>query len=369
MVDMRLINQESSMKKMWMIIGILSICDILGLFFGGIYINSLMDKPLGPSLHGNSIKQTVSGSGHVQTSSQDQNQTPAPSQSQNQGIQLPPLCGNTPVLTVLAVGTDFEGDNYLYGLADVIRVVRIDFTIHQVSVLTLERDIWLEIPGISDHYGITHGKINQAYFFGVPAMGYYDGAGGGAGLLAATLKKNFDLDVDNYVVVDMAVFTKFVDALGGIDVNLPTPIEGSPGFPYSFKSGEQHLTGKRALELARSRENYSTIFRNNNQTIILKAIFAKLNSPEIIPKIPKLLQAFQKTELTDLSTRQIESMICLLKKMDKADLLFHSIPARYYVAGWTFDDYVRQNVWIWNIDFNVFRSYISDFMKGQWPQE
>src|ERR1035437_5385954 len=80
--------------------------------------------------------------------------------------------------------------------------------------------------------GITHGLLNQAYFYGVPAMGYYNGPGGGAGLLAATLKQNFDLDVDNYVVVNMYTFVKFVDALGGIDVNLPQPVDGTPNLPF-----------------------------------------------------------------------------------------------------------------------------------------
>jgi LCP family protein required for cell wall assembly len=344
---MRQNHQEGSMSKKRIIIAIISICAIIGLVLGVVILNSLMDKPLGPSL--------------------GQGQTPGQNPAQDQAIQLPPLCGQTPVLTVLVVGIDYRGGNYLYGLADVIRIVRIDFTTHQVSILTLDRAIWVEIPGISNHYGITHGLLNQSYFYGVPAMGYYDGSGGGAGLLAETLKKNFDLGVDNYVVVNFSTFVKFIDALGGIDVNLPAPVDGTPG--TFFNAGKQQLSGTQALELARIREKYSTLIRDSNQDFIIKGIFDRLSSPDIITKIPKLLQAFTGAGLTDLSPRQIENMVCLLKKMDKTDLTFREIPDKYYVNGWIYEQDLHQDVNIWNIDFNIFRSYISDFMKGQWPQE
>jgi cell envelope-related function transcriptional attenuator common domain len=306
-----------------------------------------MDKPLGPSL--------------------GQGQSPVQNAAQNQSDQTPPLCGQTPILNVLVVGIDYRGGNYLYGLADVIRIVRIDFTNHQVSVLTLDRAIWVEIPGISAHYGITNGMLNQAYFYGVPAMGYYDGSGGGAGLLAETLKKNFDLDVNNYAVVNFSTFVKFVDALGGIDVNLPEPVDGTPG--TFFNAGEQHLNGTQSLELARIREKYTTLIRDSNQDFIIKGIFDKLSSPDVITKIPKLIQTFTGAGLTDLSPRQIENMACLLNKMGKTDLTFREIPDKYYVNGWTYDKDLNQNINIWNVDFNIFRSYVSDFMKGQWPQE
>jgi anionic cell wall polymer biosynthesis LytR-Cps2A-Psr (LCP) family protein len=71
-------------------------------------------------------------------------------------------------MTILAVGADNRADNYIYGLADVIRLVDIDFVTPRVTVFSLPRDLWVEIPDISDHYGITHGKLNQAYFMEHP---------------------------------------------------------------------------------------------------------------------------------------------------------------------------------------------------------
>ena len=63
-------------------------------------------------------------------------------------------------------GVHFETDvaNYLYGLADVIKVVRIDFVTPKVTVISLPRDLWVQIPGIED-FGVTEGKLNQSYFY------------------------------------------------------------------------------------------------------------------------------------------------------------------------------------------------------------
>ena len=283
-----------------------------------------------------------------------------------------PVCGNVPVLTVLAVGIDYEPGGYVYGLADVIRIVRIDFTTHKVSVLTLDRAIWVEIPGISAHYGITHGLLNQAYFYGVPAMGYYSGSAGGAGLLADTLQKNFGLNVDNYMVVNFEAFVKIVDTLGGIDVNLPTAVDGNvSGYNLGFfNAGINHLSGAQALNLARIREGYSTLIRDSNQDQIIKAIYQKVTSPAIIPKIPSLLQTLLGAGLTDLSPAQIQNMICLVQKMNGSnDLTLRAIPDNQYVYAWIYDQDMHQDVNIWKIDFAVFRSYIADFMQGQWPQD
>jgi LCP family protein required for cell wall assembly len=368
-------HTDANMNKKRVIIAILSVCAMIGLILGVLQFNSLMEQPLGPSLKGNPTEQPPSIPNQVSTPGQlstpGQVQIPGQLPEQIQATLLPPLCGQIPILTVLAVGIDFRGDNFLYGLADVIRIVRIDFTTHKVSALTLDRAIWVEIPGISEHYGITHGALNQSYFYGVPAMGYYDGPGGGAGLLAATLKKNFDLDVENYVVINFPAFVKFVDALGGIDVNLPEPVDGrmqGPSWGY-FNAGQQHLNGSRALILARIRVGYTTLFRDRNQDIIVKGIYDKLSSPEIIVKIPRLLQVFQNAGLTDLSPRQIENMVCLFMMMDRTDLIFRGIPDKYYVYSWIYSQDMHQDINVWKVDFDIFRAYINDFMKGQWPDE
>ena len=69
-----------------------------------------------------------------------------------------PICNGPSSMTFLAIGSDQRGTSYLYGLADSIYVAYIDFTVPKVMVIDFPRDLWVEIPGISDHFGITHGK-------------------------------------------------------------------------------------------------------------------------------------------------------------------------------------------------------------------
>jgi hypothetical protein len=95
---------------------------------------------------------------------------PLPSATMSPTEAPQPLCGGPVSMLVLAVGAD-SGQDYRYGLADVIRIVRVDFTIPKVAVLSMPRDLWVEIPEIENNYGIDHGKLNQAYFYGGPGMG------------------------------------------------------------------------------------------------------------------------------------------------------------------------------------------------------
>ncbi|MFC2028855.1 LCP family protein [Chloroflexota bacterium] len=294
---------------------------------------------------------------------------------QKRNDQFRPLCGNKSILNILVAGIDYWGDDYLYGLADSIRIIRVDFRTHEVSVLTLERAIWVEIPGISDHYGITHHNLNMAYLYGVPAMGYYDGQNGGAGLLAETLKLNLGIDIDNYLVVGMEAFAEGIDILGGIDVYLPQEVVGDFGEPGSeyyqtlgyFPPGLNHLDGQRTLDLSRIRMGYSTIFRNQNQDRIFKGIFQKVLSPGTILRLPELVQLWKDSVLTNITPDQIGSMICLVSRMRSSDLSFTSIPKEYYIETWNTDPALESPVDGFNVDFEFFRKYINKFLNGQIP--
>ena len=114
---------------------------------------------------------------------------------------LPPIgtCGAPPRMNILVVGSDARSDSYLYGLADMIRIVRIDFVNPKVTILEFPRDLWVEIPDIADNLnGQDHEKLNQAYLYGNPGFGYTDDPAQGPGLLARTLTLNFGIQIDHY---------------------------------------------------------------------------------------------------------------------------------------------------------------------------
>ena len=281
------------------------------------------------------------------------------------------LCGGPPVMTLLVIGSDERQDDYLYGLSDSIRLVRIDFTKPEVLSLDIPRDLWVEIPDISDHYGVDHGKLNEAYFFGNPGMGYYDGPGEGPGLLARTLQENFGVTVDHYLAVNMQTFVRLVDSIDGIDINVSSKVdlnENQDGAnpDYVFEPGIHHLDGQMALKLAMNRN--PTIFqRARYQDIVLRAIQAKLLTPTMIPKLPQLFAQFTSSVQTDLSPNDISQLACLGNSLNAENTSMISFPEDIFGAGHVYDPYRKVTTWVLEADFAQLSSYFADFMNGVWP--
>lgn len=281
------------------------------------------------------------------------------------------FCGGPETMTILAVGAD-SGPDYLYGLADVIRIVRVDFVTPKVSVLSLPRDLWVEIPEIENSYGITHGKLNQAFFYGSPGMGYYKGAGGAPGLLARTLDLNFGLRVDHYGAVDMSTFVEIVDAVGGLEIYLPYDVDGRPidekteDMGY-FTAGQQHFTGEEALRFSRIRKKYNDFTRMDHQNMVICALKDKITSPAVITRIPQMIAAFQDSVLTDLSPEQLTQLACLAPKLSRENLLFTGLPEEILSPGRVYSPQQKDQVFIMEADFDVIREYVGQFMAGTWP--
>ena len=293
--------------------------------------------------------------------------SPVPPASAGAGPQ--PLCGGPPAMILLGVGADSRENNYLYGLADAVRVARVDFTVPAVSVLTFPRDLWVEIPDISDHYGIDHGKLNQAYLYGNPGMGYYDGPGAGPGLLARTLELNYGLRPDHYGAVNMRTFVKLVDAVGGIDIHLDDPVDGRPVDENTedmgyFRAGDHHMNGETALRFSRIRKTDNAFRRDDRQTQVLCALKNKLLSPEVIGDIPEIIGAFQGSVLTDLSPAQLASLACLGPMIRPENLRFASVPEELLTGTRN-----AQGSFVLQADDKAMRQLVQDFLAGIWPTE
>ena len=283
------------------------------------------------------------------------------------------LCGAPPLMNILAIGADTRGDNYTYGLADVIRLVRVDFVTPRVTVLEIPRDLWVEIPDIADNLdGQDHEKLNQAYLYGNPGFGYTDDPAQGPGLLARTLSLNFGTQIDHYAAVNMRTFEKIVNAVGGIEVTLPEAVDGRTAEDTSrrlfFPAGTHHLDGTRALTLARIRIK-GGFARGENQNRVLCALRDRLTSPGVIPQLPDLIRSFQNAIQTDLSPQQLGQLACIGTKIPSGNLVFASFPAEHFKLTRQYDPVFKNNVSVWNVDFEVLRSYVSLFQRGAWPEE
>jgi len=283
-----------------------------------------------------------------------------------------PLCNGPQSMNILAVGIDYvgSGGDYLYGLADVIRIIHLDFTRPSISIMAIPRDLRVSIPGLESR-GIDYGKINQSYFFGTPAMGYYAGAAGGAGLLADTLYYNFGLYPDHYGVFSMRALESLIDAVGGIDITLETAVDGNAnGYDIGFYDvGTHHFDGATAILFARIREGYSDLDRIDHQTIILNALYQKLMSEEVRPRLLSIATDFILTEkvLTDFSPSDLPMLICLAQQVERDSIKVATLPSDTFHAETLFGSNQVDRVFYFIPDTEKVIQVFNNFQTGLFP--
>ncbi len=283
---------------------------------------------------------------------------------------IEPVCGDDLSLTILVTGIDSTG--YLFGLADSIRIVRLDFQTRKVTVLAFPRDLWVNIPGTSQH-GITQGKLNQAYFYGTEGMGFYDGSSYGSGLLALTLQQNYGLHIDHYLSVNMYAFREIVDALGGLNVYFPEDVYikhfNQP--KLYLEAGTRHLDGRQAEQVVRARIEIGDFGRIKNQNLVLKALVLQMLTPNGIKQLPDLINRLLAYVLTDFSPADISKMICLAALIDtKEDIIYKMIitdQEEAQIGQWVLDEYQGFQVYALMFDNELLTQRLADFQNGIWP--
>jgi LCP family protein required for cell wall assembly len=274
------------------------------------------------------------------------------------------LCGGPYIMNIVMIGADTRADSYLYGLGDAIRLVRVDFTTPKVTVLEFPRDLWVKIPHIADNLnGQDHEKLNQAYLYGQPGFKYWDDPSGGSGLLTLALNLNFGVRADHYVTVNMRTFVNVVNAVDGIDLNVP---DQATAQNLNLHMGINHLNGDEALKVARNRQQ-GTFSRADNQNIVFCALRKKLTQPQVVTQIPKLIESFKDNILTDFTPDQIGQLACLGTKLPAKNVLFTSFPQELFTQSRIYDPVFAKKVFIWDVDFKVLSDYVARFQAGTWP--
>jgi LCP family protein required for cell wall assembly len=254
-----------------------------------------------------------------------------------------PTCDGPPQLILLLMGLD-RRDTYNTGLTDAIRLVRVDFTEPSVSMLAIPRDLFVQVPGLPEgntsllHFfgtvlamdGTTlnensdYGKINTAYAYG----NLYKIPGGGPALLAQTIYHNFGIPADNYLILNLAVFEDLVDAVGGIDIDVPRDLADKEK-QWFFTRGLQHMDGVTALQYARIRHPDSDWGRIDRQSQVLLALRAKAVLPENYPRLTVIAEQFIDNMRTDLTRRQISSLLCMVGVVPPDRVRMYAITPEY----------------------------------------
>src|SRR2546422_3581099 len=205
---------------------------------------------------------------------------------------------------ILLLGTDhsLNASRATDQHSDSIQILRTDPKHHKLIYLSIPRD--LRVPDIPGH---GPDKINAAFQIG------------GARLGARTIHEYTGLPINHIVVVNFHSFSKLIDKLGGVDINVPEPILSNKfDCPYStsercqrwkgwrFRKGVQHMNGYRALIYSRVRENLlnpadSDVTRGARQQAVVQALMSKLSSAGTFFKLPFIGGDLMKPMATDPS--------------------------------------------------------------------
>ena len=265
-------------------------------------------------------------------------------------------------LMILVVGTDTRSASYLYGMADSIMIMRVDFRRGEVALIGIPRGLWVEIPDVEEDKGRTHGKITQAYFFGTAGMDYYSGEGYGAGLLAETLRHNYQVEIDRYIVVNMIAFRDIIDVIGGINVYNPAMLYSYQDVGPKMVAGDYYFTGTDALMYARYRDPRNALDRVDRQAIVMKGVFDQVFSISTLSKIPQIIGVYKGNVLTDLTLAEISQLACLAAKTDLDEVIFTRIPRDLlYIPDWASAPWLEHEP-------GSISKVLNDFMDGFYPE-
>lgn len=200
-------------------------------------------------------------------------------------------------ISILILGVDqgLEG-RHDKGNSDTIILVTGNPTTKKATMTSIPRDTLTEILGETSSQSYYMFKVNSAYQFG--------GSNGSVKTISAML----NVPINYYVEVNMKALKSLVNALGGVDVNVPF------SFSYDwcdFHKGKQHLDGRHAIAYARMRydDPRGDYGRQMRQRQIIQAVVKKGMSVNGLANYQKLLKVFAKYVKTNLTFGDMTSLV------------------------------------------------------------
>jgi LCP family protein required for cell wall assembly len=235
-------------------------------------------------------------------------------------------------VTALVLGLDASGRR-----ADAMILATYDEPKNHLDFTSIPRDTQVKIPENrmavleeSGRYVPSSGvvKLNQVYFYG--------GDDYGALYTIKQAQELLGVSIDYYVAVDLEAFRKIVDAVGGVEFDVPFEFsyhDPAQGLSIDLKPGLQVLNGSAAEGLVRFRKSddgelayYTDWNRSETQRLFLKALLTQASqSPKLLSSAPEIAQTLFEYVKTDVSKDEIITYAKLLSKMKTATISSHSL--------------------------------------------
>ncbi|MGL4797350.1 MAG: LCP family protein [Paraclostridium sp.] len=257
------------------------------------------------------------------------------------------------VTNILLAGTDGRTLDE-QSRSDAMMILTVDEKNKSLKLTSLARDTYVDIPG--------HGmeKLTHAYAYG------------GINLLVETVEKNFELDIQNYAVVNFFSFMDIVDTLGGVTVDIKSnevkEMNGfmdecykwsgrNDGIRYIKSSGYQTLNGYQALCYGRIRKNDDALQRDRRQRELIQGLMDGVkNLP--ITKYPSLIDTILPYVKTNMKPTQIISLGTSVLNFGDLSLKQLEFPIEKYSTG----GIVGSDGWVWQYDKSKCLPILHDFI-------
>ncbi len=235
-------------------------------------------------------------------------------------------------INILFMGVDARPADGKLGRTDTMFVMSIDTSTKTARAIAMPRDLYVEIPGKN---GVFRERVNTAYVYG-ETQGY---TGGGPALAKATVERLLGLKLDYYVIIDFPGFKQVIDLLGGVDVDVSTPLKDyyyseterlGDYYPCVFDVGTHHMNGSDALCYARSRNTSNDFDRIQRQQRIMYAVLDRVSQLSLLgdpSNVVNLWKRYKNAVKTDMNDLQIPGFARLANGVGTGNLTFMSLAA------------------------------------------
>jgi LCP family protein required for cell wall assembly len=222
-----------------------------------------------------------------------------------------------PLLFALIIGSDVREGDPRRGRSDSLHILAVNTKTGKGTLVGIPRDSWVPIPG--------HGtaKINDSLAFGGPE------------LTVATVEELTGIPIEYWALVDFSRFRELVDALGGVEVDVPYAMRDHDSGAY-FDPGRIKMNGREALAFARNRHGAinGDFGRSANQGRLLIAALAKFHKTASDPlRIAKYLVAFKEFVSSNVGVGELIELARAGAKLDPGKIRNVVVPGHTGSAG------------------------------------
>ena len=239
------------------------------------------------------------------------------------------------IVNIMLIGVDHADERDTWSgkhafHSDVMIVLSVNTDTNKVSLISLPRDTYAKIPGVSGIY-----KLNAS----IDCGGGWPTEEGFSKVCEAAEWMIGGIPINYYYAVDMGAVKGLVDAIDGLDydLDLTFKIQGR-----SYKSGVQHMDGQAVLDYLRVRKNLPSgkggdLNRINRQKRMLIAIFEKIKESSLLTSIPDLLDAFDGNLYTNTTLPQTAALAAFAYNVDSDNIAMYSMGGGYRnIFNWNF---------------------------------